>query len=78
MGTAFMCLATKHVFFARVSMYFDIYYTLLLPKICKMFNDKTNYILTILIMLAYFGYSFALLWSGDAWIYPYNYNLQLF
>lgn len=77
-GTIFILLATKHVFFARVSMYFDIYYVLLLPKLCMMFDSKTNRVLTAGIMFVYLGYSIGLLLSGDAWIYPYRYNLNLF
>lgn len=77
-GTVFILLATKHVFFARVSMYFDIYYVLLLPKLCMMFDSKTNRVLTVGIMFVYLGYSTGLLLSGDAWIYPYRYNFNLF
>lgn len=77
-GAIFMVLATKHVFFARVTMYFDVYYLLLLPKLCNMFESKTNKILTVILMIAYLGYSTMLLLSGDAWIYPYKYNLNLF
>lgn len=78
LGAIFMLLATKQVFFARMCMYFDGYYLLLIPKICSMFDDKTNKFMTTVIMIAYLGYSFLLLKSGEAWIYPYNYNLRLF
>lgn len=78
LGSIFMILASKQVFFARMCMYFDGYYLLLLPKLCSMFEEKTNKFMTALIMVAYLGYSLLLLRSGEAWISPYNYNLQLF
>lgn len=76
-GAIFMLLATKHVFFARITMYFDVYYLLLLPKICNMFDEHTNKVLTGIIMISYLGFSTALLLSGDAWIYPYRYTLRI-
>lgn len=77
-GAIFMLLATKHVFFARITMYFDVYYLLLLPKICTMFDEHTNKVLTGIMMISYLGFSTALLLSGDAWVYPYSYTLRIF
>jgi transmembrane protein EpsG len=77
-STLFMTLAWRQVFFARMCMYFDFYYLLALPIICRLFDKKTNKFLTLLLMLCYFTYSTFLLLSGDSWIYPYKYNIKLF
>lgn len=78
LGAIFMLLASKQIFFARACMYFDLYYLLLLPKICNMFDERTNKFLKAAIMLGYLFYSSILLLSGEAWIYPYKYSLNLF
>ncbi|MEG1254504.1 EpsG family protein [Clostridium sp.] len=77
-GAIFMLLASKHVFFARICMYFDAYYLILLPKLSSMFDNKTNKFMTIIIMIGYLTYSSLLLISGESNIYPYRYNLKLF
>lgn len=77
-GMFFMLLAYRQVFFARFCMYFDVYYLLLLPKICYMFDKKTNRIIFLVMVGGYFAYSTLLLLSGESWIYPYKYNLNLF
>ncbi|WP_194191066.1 EpsG family protein [Clostridium chrysemydis] len=78
LGALFMCLAYRHVFFARFCMYFDVYYLLLLPKICSMFDEKNNKFFRIVMVSGYFLYSTMLLLSGESWIYPYKYNFNLF
>ena len=77
-GMCFMALAYRHKYFARVTMYFDIYYLLLFPMIIKLFNKKENRIIAYGMVVGYFLYSTFLLLSGDAWIYPYKYNLDIF
>ena len=77
-GAIFMILASKQIFFARACMYFDLYYLLLLPKVCNMFDERTNKFLKAAIMLGYLFYSSILLLSGEAWIYPYKYSFNLF
>lgn len=77
-GTMFMILAYRHVYFARFSMYFDVYYLLLLPRICTMFERKTNRVMTMGMMCAYYLYATLLLLRGECEVYPYNYNLELF
>lgn len=78
LGMFFMALAWRQVFFARMSMYFDFYYLLIIPMICELFDKKTNRFVTLLLMICYLGYSTILLLSGDSCVYPYRYNLKLF
>ena len=77
-GMLFMILAYRHVFYARICMYFDVYYLLLLPMICKLFDKKTNAYITTIISVCYLAYSVALLLQGECWIYPYKYNFKIF
>lgn len=77
-GMCFMALAYRHKYFARLTMYFDIYYLLLFPMIIKLFNKKENRVIAYGMVVGYFLYSTFLLLSGDAWIYPYRYNLNIF
>lgn len=77
-GMLFMILAYRHVFYARFFMYFDVFYLLLLPKLCNMFDKKTNMFLKCLLMGSYLAYSTLLLLSGESSIYPYKYNLNIF
>lgn len=77
-GMCFMALAYRHKYFARLTMYFDIYYLLLFPMIIRLFNKKENRILVYGMVVGYFLYSTILLLSGEAWIYPYKYNLNIF
>ena len=77
-GMCFMALAYRHKYFARLTMYFDLYYLLLFPIIIKLFNKKENRIIAYGMVVGYFLYSTVLLLSGDAWIYPYKYNLNIF
>lgn len=78
LGMLFMTLAWRQVYFARMCMYFDFYYLLILPMICNLFDKKTNRFVTLLLMICYFGYSTMLMLSGESWVYPYSYNLRLF
>lgn len=77
-GMCFMALAYRHKYFARVTMYFDIYYLLLFPMIIKLFSKKENRLIAYGMVVGYFLYSTMLLLAGEAWIYPYQYNLNLF
>ena len=78
LGSMFMCLAYKHVYFARFCMYFDIFYLILIPRICTLFDTKSNRLILYFIMVGYFVYSTLLLLSGESQIYPYKYTLDLF
>ena len=73
-----MALAFRHKYFARLTMYFDIYYLLMFPIIIKLFDKKANRVIAYSMVVGYFLYSTFLLLSGDAWIYPYKYNLNIF
>ena len=77
-GMCFMALAFRHKYFARLTMYFDIYYLLMFPIIIKLFDKKANRVIAYSMVVGYFLYSTFLLLSGDAWIYPYKYNLNIF
>lgn len=77
-GMCFMALAFRHKYFARVTMYFDVYYLLLFPMIIRLFSKKENRLIAYGMVVGYFLYSTVLLLSGEAWLYPYKYNLNLF
>lgn len=77
-GAIFMLLAIKHKYFARVSMYFEVYYLILIPYIPMVFTERSRKIVVFGILIGYFGFSTLLLLQGEAWIYPYKYQLQLF
>ena len=77
-GMCFMILAYRQVFFARFTMYFDIYYALLLAMLPRVFDKKFARVFTYILVVSYFAYSTILLLSGEENIYPYKYNLSLF
>ena len=77
-GMCFMLLAYRQVFFARLTMYFDIYYLLLFAVLPNLFDKKLKRVFTYGIMVCFFAYSMILLLSGEGNIYPYKYRLNLF
>lgn len=77
-GMCFMILAYRQVFFARLTMYFDIYYVLVLAIIPNIFDKKFKRIFIYGLVVCYFAYSTILLLSGEGNIYPYKYRLNLF
>jgi transmembrane protein EpsG len=78
MSVLFMLLGTKHVFFIRMNLYFDIYYILLIPILTQTVNKKQNRLIYYLILISYFAFSYKLLVWGDANIVPYQMNINLF
>lgn len=78
LGCIFMFLAMRHKYFARVSMYFEVYYLILIPYIPVIFSKKSQKIVIAGIIFGYLAFSTLLLLRGEAWIYPYKYKLQLF
>lgn len=76
-GMLFMILATRHKYFARMAMYFDFYYLLLVPLIGSFFKGKRK-IVTLGLMILFFAYSTVLLLNGEAWIYPFRMKFTLF
>ena len=78
MSVLFMLLGTKHVFFIRMNLFFDIYYVLLIPILTQLNNKKQNRIIYCSIIICYFAFSYRLLTWGDANILPYQMNINLF
>lgn len=78
MSVLFMLLANKHVFFARMNLFFDIYYVLLIPKLTQFKDKKLNKFMYYSIAICYFAYSYKLLLWGDSRILPYAINMNLF
>lgn len=76
-GSLFMIIAYKHMFIARFCMYFEPFYWLLLPYICRIFDKKTNNIITFIIVICYLCYSTLLLLSGDSRILPFEFNFNI-
>lgn len=75
-GSLFMIIAYKHMFIARFCIYFEFYYLLLLPRLCNMFDKKSNRIITSVVMVMYFLYSVMLLRAGDCAILPFRFNFN--
>lgn len=78
MSILFMLLGTKHVFFVRMNLFFDIYYVLLIPMLTQLNNKKQNRFVYYTIAICYFAFSYKLLTWGDANILPYQMNTNLF
>lgn len=77
-GMCFMLLAYRQVFFARLTMYFDIYYLLLFAILPRLFDEKLRRVFTYGIVVCFFVYNMILLLSGEGNIYPYKYRFELF
>lgn len=77
-GLLFMILACRHMFIARFCIFFEFYYLLLIPRLCIMFDKKSNRITTFFLITLYFVYSVMLLASGDCRILPFEFNFTLF
>lgn len=73
-GFLFMLLGLKHAYFARICVYFEPYYLLLIPDLISLFKDKERRIIYYLIMVLYFLFSTLLLRSGEAGIVPFKLN----
>ena len=78
MSVLFMLLGTKHVFFVRLNLYFDIYYVLLLPMLTKTSDKKFNAFIYYSILICYFAFSYKLLTLGDSNIIPYKMRTNIF
>ena len=74
----FMFLALKHAYYARICIYFDVYYLLLIPLIIDIFDKKMNRIMYYFICVSYFSFSTILLINGEANILPYKWSWNLF
>lgn len=77
-GFLFMLLAIKHFIFARVSIYFELYYLLLIPCMCKCIPIKAYRLICYIVIICYFMYSTVLLLSGESRVLPYSMNFNLF
>lgn len=77
-GMLIIMVSLKHWIFARFSIYFDLYYILLIPKITTISNKKGNRLIYYTIVVCYFVYSTNLLLAGDSRILPYSMNFKIF
>ncbi|MCP3761404.1 EpsG family protein [Domibacillus sp. A3M-37] len=74
-GMLFMLLALQHWIFARVTILFDYYYLLLIPKLIIIPDNRSLIkLLYYVILICYFLYSFMLLVSGESHILPYDWR----
>lgn len=78
MSALFMLLGTRHVFFVRMNLIFDIYYILLLPKLTQLKDIRACRFMYYSLVVFYFAYSYALLVGHDANVIPYQTNFNLF
>lgn len=77
-GMLIMMVSLRHWIFARFSIYFDLYYILLIPKLTTISDKKGNRLIYYIIVICYFVYSIKLLLAGDSRILPYSMNFKLF
>ena len=77
-GALFMLLAIRHVYFARMVMYFEFFNIILITKLCKIFDENSNKIITYIVMLCYFIYLVMLLITGQSNALPYQFNFNIF
>lgn len=78
MSVLFMLLGTRHVFFVRMNLFFDIYYVLLLPRLTDLEDKNLNRFMYYSIVMFYFAFSYMLLVAHDANIIPYSMNFNIF
>lgn len=71
-GFLIMLLGAKHAYFARMCVYFEPYYLLLIPNLVLMFKGKERKIVYYIIMILYFLFSTLLLIRGESNIYPFR------
>ena len=67
----FMLLATRHWIFARFSMFFGVYNTLLWPEIIKCFDRRSRHLMIAGVLVVYFLY-FWLIVHTDSNLLPYR------
>ena len=67
----FMLLATRHWIFARFSMFFGVYNTLLWPEIIKCFDRRSRHLMIAGVLVVYFVY-FWLIVHTDSNLLPYR------
>lgn len=77
-GFLIMFIALRHVFFARLVFYFDLYYLLLIPKLIDIGDKKFKRWFYYTISVGYFAFSYSLLNTGEGWILPYTLKITLF
>lgn len=75
-GALFMLLSMRYWIFARVSSYFSLSQILFVPKLYKIFTEKSQKIGCIMILFLYFLYMIALLIHGEGNYYPYSFFVQ--
>lgn len=73
-GFLIMLLGKKHAYFARMCVFFEPYYLLLIPNLVLTFKDKERRIMYYLIVVFYFLYSTLLLLNGEGNILPFKLN----
>lgn len=71
LGLLFGLLATKDVIFARFNIYFGLYQMILIPYFVRIFDEKSNALIYIAIIVCYFLYSY-LLMPVDSSVLPYR------
>ncbi|MGR3187888.1 biofilm exopolysaccharide biosynthesis protein EpsG [Bacillus subtilis] len=71
LGFLFGLLATKDVIFARFNIYFGLYQMILVPYFVRIFDEKSNALIYIAIVVCYFLYSYLLL-PVDSSVLPYR------
>lgn len=71
-------LSMNNMFLARLTFYFDLYFTLLIPELTSIGRIQTKRFMYFSIACAYFLFSYILLVSGDSWIIPYTFRITLF
>ncbi|WP_226038102.1 EpsG family protein [Aquibacillus saliphilus] len=57
-GMVFMIIATQNWIFARFSIYFDLYQLILISWIIKIFREKDQKLIYLVIIVCYFAYYF--------------------
>lgn len=71
LGLLFGLLATKDFIFARFNIYFGLYQMILIPYFVRIFDEKSNALIYIAIIVCYFLYSY-LLMPVDSSVLPYR------
>lgn len=70
-GLLIMLIASKQIYFARVSQYFNVYILFLVPFLISVFKDRRlRAVVTIVIMLCFLAHSYVLL-PRDSDVLPY-------
>lgn len=72
-----MIFGIKHAYFARLCVFFEPYYLLLIPSFVNISDKRMNRIIYYLIIVLYFIFSYSLLVSGDGEVLHYQWKLPI-